>query len=93
MRDPFVFDPRSEFCKKPYGAVPCGTAVSYTVHPLCSEGWSRCVLVAQREFSGLETETDLLLTGQDGDRTRFSGTFPAPAEPGASVVLVPSLSV
>ena len=35
MRDPFVFDSRSEFCKKPYGAVPCGSdvvfhAVSYT---------------------------------------------------------------
>ncbi|MBD9195546.1 MAG: glycoside hydrolase family 13 protein, partial [Clostridiales bacterium] len=81
MRDPFVFDPRSEFCKKPYGAVPCGIAVSYTVRPLCSEGWSRCVLVAQREFSNLETETELPCTGIDGDRNRFSGTFPAPAEP------------
>ena len=81
MRDPFVFDPRSEYCKKPYGAVPCGTAVSYTVRPLRAEGWSRCVLVAQREFSNLETETELPCTGIDGDRNRFSGTFPAPAEP------------
>ena len=81
MRDPFVFDPRSECCKKPYGAVPCGTAVSYTVRPLRAEGWSRCVLVAQREFSNLETETELPCTGTDGDRNRFSGTFPAPAEP------------
>ena len=81
MRDPFVFDPRSECCKKPYGAVPCGTAVSYTVRPLRVEGWSRCVLVAQREFSNLETETELPCTGIDGDRNRFSGTFPAPAEP------------
>ena len=81
MRDPFVFDPRSEFCKKPYGAVPCGTAVSYTVRPLRAEGWSRCVLVAQREFSNLATETELPCTGIDGDRNRFSGTFPAPAEP------------
>ena len=81
MRDPFVFDPRSECCKKPYGAVPCGTAVSYTVRPLRAEGWSRCVLVAQREFSNLETETELPCTGIDGDRNRFSGTFPAPAEP------------
>ena len=52
MLDPFVFDSRSESCKKPYGAVPCGTAVSYTVRPLRREGWSRCVLVTQREFSG-----------------------------------------
>ncbi|MBD9200091.1 MAG: glycoside hydrolase family 13 protein [Clostridiales bacterium] len=81
MRDPFVFDPRSECCKKPYGAVPCGTAVSYTVRPLRAEGWSRCVLVARREFSNLETETELPCTGIDGDRNRFSVTFPAPAEP------------
>ena len=81
MRDPFVFDPRSECCKKPYGAVPCGTAVSYTVRPLRAEGWSRWVLVARREFSNLETETELPCTGIDGDRNRFSGTFPAPAEP------------
>ena len=81
MRDPFVFDPRSEFCKKPYGAVPCGTAVSYTVRPLHAEGWSRCVLVAQREFSSLETETELSHIGMDGDRDRFSGIFTAPAEP------------
>ena len=81
MLDPFVFDSRSEFCKKPYGAVPCGTAVSYTVRPLCREGWSRCVLVTQREFSGQTAELELPCTGQDGDRNRFSGIFSAPAEP------------
>ena len=81
MLDPFVFDSRSESCKKPYGAVPCGTAVSYTVRPLCREGWSRCVLVTQREFSGQTAELELPCTGQDGDRNRFSGIFPAPAEP------------
>ena len=81
MRDPFVFDSRSEFCKTPYGAVPCGTAVSYTVRPLRSEGWSRCVLVTQREFSGLTAELELPRTGEDGDRDRFSGAFTAPEEP------------
>lgn len=81
MLDPFVFDSRSESCKKPYGAVPCGTAVSYTVRPLRREGWSRCVLVTQREFSGQTAELDLPCTGQDGDRNRFSGIFSAPAEP------------
>ena len=81
MLDPFVFDSRSESCKKPYGAVPCGTAVSYTVRPLCREGWSRCVLVTQREFSGQTAELELPCTGQDGDRNRFSGIFSAPAEP------------
>lgn len=81
MLDPFVFDSRSESCKKPYGAVPCGTAVSYTVRPLHREGWSRCVLVTQREFSGQTAELELPCTGQDGDRNRFSGIFSAPAEP------------
>ena len=50
MLDPFVFDSRSESCKKPYGAVPCGTAASYTVRPLRREGWSRCVLVTQQKL-------------------------------------------
>ena len=81
MLDPFVFDSRSESCKKPYGAVPCGTAVSYTVRPLRRECWSRCVLVTQREFSGQTAELELPCTGQDGDRNRFSGIFSAPAEP------------
>ena len=81
MLDPFVFDSRSESCKKPYGAVPCGTAASYTVRPLRREGWSRCVLVTQREFSGQTAELELPYTGQDGDRNRFSGIFSAPAEP------------
>ena len=81
MLDPFVFDSRSESCKKPYGAVPCGTAVSYTVRPLRREGWFRCVLVTQREFSGQTAELELPCTGQDGDRNRFSGIFSAPAEP------------
>ena len=81
MLDPFVFDSRSESCKKPYGAVPCGTAVSYTVRPLRREGWSRCVLVTQREFSGQTAELELTCTGQDGDRNRFSGIFSTPAEP------------
>lgn len=81
MLDPFVFDSRSESCKKPYGAVPCGTAVSYTVRPLRREGWSRCVLVTQREFSGQTAELELPCTGQDGNRNRFSGIFSAPAEP------------
>ena len=81
MLDPFVFDSRSESCKKPYGAVPCGTAVSYTVRPLRREGWSRCVLVTQREFSGQTAELELPCTGQNGDRNRFSGIFSAPAEP------------
>ena len=88
MLDPFVFDSRSESCKKPYGAVPCGTAVSYTVRPLRREGWSRCVLVTQREFSGQTAELELPCTGQDGDRNRFSGIFFRTGGAGTGVVLV-----
>lgn len=50
MRDPFVFDSRSEFCKKPYGAVPCGSDVVFHVRPLTRDGYSRCVLVARRSL-------------------------------------------
>lgn len=81
MLDPFVFDSRSESCKKPYGAVPCGTAVSYTVRPLRREGWSRCVLVTQREFSGQTWQNWNSLHRPGRRRNRFSGIFSAPAEP------------
>ncbi len=80
MQDPFVFDPRSEFCKSPYGAVPCGSAVTFHVRPPLSEGFSRCVLVTRREFSASLTEAELPLAGTDGDRARFSGVLTAPAE-------------
>ena len=81
MRDPFVFDSRSEFCKTPYGAVPCGSAVTFHVRPPAADGFSHCFLTAQHEFSHLETETELLLDGTDGDRLRFSGVFTAPTSP------------
>ena len=60
MRDPFVFDSRSEFCKKPFGAAPCGSEVMFHVRPLTRDGYSRCVLVARREFSGEEIQMELL---------------------------------
>ena len=60
MRDPFVFDSRSEFCKKPFGAVPCGSEVMFHVRPLTRDGYSRCVLLARREFSGEEIQMELL---------------------------------
>ena len=79
MRDPFVFDSRSEFCKSPYGAAPCGGRVTFHVRPLYAEGYSRCVLVAWGEFS---TDTlELMPEGTDGDRTRFSGVLTVPQEP------------
>ena len=81
MRDPFMFDSRSEFCKKPFGAVPCGSEVMFHVRPLTRDGYSRCVLVARREFSGEEIQMELLPEAVDGERTRFTGTLTAPTEP------------
>ena len=81
MRDPFVFDSRSEFCKKPFGAVPCGSEVMFHVRPLTRDGYSRCVLVARREFSGEEIQMELLPEAVDGERTRFTGILTAPTEP------------
>ena len=75
MRDPFVFDSRSEFCKSPYGAAPCGGRVTFHVRPLYAEGYSRCVLVAWREFSNSADTLELMPEGTDGDRTRFSGVL------------------
>ena len=81
MRDPFVFDSRSEFCKKPFGAAPCGSEVMFHVRPLTRDGYSRCVLVARREFSGEEIQMELLPEAVDGERTRFTGVLTAPTEP------------
>ena len=33
MSEPFVFDPRCDLCKEPFGAVPCGTAVTFHCRP------------------------------------------------------------
>lgn len=81
MRDPFVFDSRSEFCKSPYGAAPCGGRVTFHVRPLYAEGYSRCILVAWREFSNSADTLELMPEGTDGDRTRFSGVLTVPQEP------------
>ena len=40
MSEPFVFDPRCDLCKEPFGAVPCGTAVTFHCRPLATEGFS-----------------------------------------------------
>ena len=81
MSEPFVFDPRCDACKTPYGAVPLGTAVSLRVRPLEAEGFTDCALIRLHEFAGEQLETALVRQGQDGDRRRFSLTFSAPETP------------
>ena len=81
MSEPFVFDPRCTLCKFPFGAVPCGERVTLHVRPEAREGFVRCTLLLREEFAGLQQERELLAEGRDGERQRFSLTFPAPAEP------------
>ena len=68
-----VFSSRDERYKSPYGAVPCGTAVCFTLRPDPSEGFTACTLLTHDEFADIHTETPLIPCA-DG----FSGTYPAP---------------
>ena len=81
MSEPFVFDPRCELCKTPFGAVVCGQEVTLTCRPLASEGFTHCALVLHREFAGQSQEIELSPAGSLGDRVCFSTVFPAPEEP------------
>ena len=74
MPDLETFDPRDSRFKSPYGAVPSGTKVAFTLRPLRAEGFSRGRLVAaleQRDNQHLEIE--LAWTSTDFDRDVFSG--------------------
>ncbi len=76
MTDPFTFDPRAPESKSPYGAVPAGTRVRFTVRPLRAQGFSRVVLSAR--FEGREDAVEervLPWTGLEGERDLFSGTL------------------
>ena len=81
MSEPFVFDPRCDACKTPFGAAACGTAVTFHCRPLASEHFSHCALVAVCEFSGTRQELELSLEGPAGERICFSGVFSAPPQP------------
>ena len=81
MSEPFVFDPRCELCKTPFGAAVCGQEVLFTCRPLASEGFTHCALVLHREFAGQSQEVELSPAGFLGDRVCFSTAFTAPEEP------------
>ena len=81
MSEPFVFDPRHDLCKTPFGAVPCGQSVTFHCRPLASEGFQHCAIVLLGEFSGSEAHIEFACGGPEGDRVRFSGTVLAPGEP------------
>ena len=81
MSEPFVFDPRCDLCKTPFGAVVCGQTITLHCRPLTAEGFTHCSLVLYREFADLRTEQELTCDGPEAERTRFSITLPAPEEP------------
>jgi cyclomaltodextrinase len=75
LNECFVFDSRSESCKTPYGAVPCGTEVTLHTYPLEREGFTHCALVYRMEFAEVSREVELRReTPRDG-RAVFSLTL------------------
>ncbi|MBQ7485749.1 MAG: alpha-glucosidase C-terminal domain-containing protein [Oscillospiraceae bacterium] len=79
MYDRYVFNPRDERCKAPFGAVPCGTEVSFTLRPLAREGFCACTLLVEQDFSGKNEEIPLPPVGDGGDL--FSGVYTVPETP------------
>ena len=79
MSDHFIFDPRDERYKSPFGAVVCGQSVRFTLRPLSGEGFVACCLVANCEFAEETRTCDLHDEGGHGDL--FSGVFAAPDQP------------
>ena len=69
-----IFDSRDTKYKSPFGAVSCGTAVSFTVTP--GPEYCACSLVTYGEFADLRAETPLSPCPEG-----FTGTFTAPDTP------------
>lgn len=78
MSEPFVFDPRCILCKDPFGAVSCGTMVSFHCRPLAKEGFTHCALILHHEFSGHTQSIELAPTEAAADRMHFSAAVLAP---------------
>ena len=72
------FNSREERCKKPYGAVKCGTDVTLSLYTE-GEAVTRCQLVAIREFAGKTNEIELPALNVDGKKV-FRGVYTAPGE-------------
>ena len=81
MSEPFVFDSRCTYCKEPYGAVKCGTEISFRCRPLASAGFISCTLETHREFSGHSIDYPMPFTKIEGERSCFAVTIPAPETP------------
>ncbi len=71
------FDPRDPLFKSPFGAVPCGTRVTFCFRPERGAAVVRCELLAHEEFSDRWTETALSPAQEDGC-TVYRGEYEAP---------------
>ena len=69
-----IFNSRDTKYKSPFGAVSCGTAVSFTVTP--GPDYCACSLVTYGEFADVRAETPLSPCPEG-----FTGTFTAPDTP------------
>ncbi|MBD5150379.1 MAG: glycoside hydrolase family 13 protein [Oscillibacter sp.] len=76
-----IFDPRDSRCKAPYGAVPCGTKITFTLRLPRTEGFSACRMLLFEEFADAYWEVSLSRAGEEEDRVLFSGSCDAPDQP------------
>ena len=68
-----VFDPQDLSCKSPFGAVPCGAEISFSLR---DTDYYACELLVRREFA--EQDDVCPLPPAEGG---FSGVYTAPEEP------------
>ena len=71
------FDPRDLRCKSPFGAVPCGAAVTFCFRPERGAAVTRCELLAHGEFADQWTTVELTPAQEDG-HVVYRGIFTAP---------------
>ncbi|MFI3253118.1 MAG: alpha-amylase family glycosyl hydrolase [Eubacteriales bacterium] len=70
-----IFNPRNEKYKKPYGAVPTGKEISFTLYPELSSAFSGGELVANREGDQI-LNLPLVWAGREGFYDKFTVTLP-----------------
>jgi glycosidase len=74
--DKALFSPGDARYKTPYGAVPSGTQVQFTLRPPRAAGFSHGILIARFEFEENRTvRVPLLWWDTDGSRDLFSGSL------------------
>ena len=76
-----IFDSRDSSCKAPFGAVPCGTQIFFTLRPPLAEGFIGCTLILWAEFAEEHWEIPLPSSGTEDGCQVFTGLWAAPAQP------------